>query len=111
FHTFFFYCFVPLRYLHSFPTRRSSDLMLMVLGIHARRAGMMRVHRQRNIEQHPRSQMRGLVGLNVMHHRVHVEDDHVLLVPNCGDEGQETAVPGLDGGRGEREWLASWHLG
>src|SRR5207249_11286961 len=27
FFTFFFYCYVATRYLHSFPTRRSSDLL------------------------------------------------------------------------------------
>src|SRR5207249_9092411 len=55
-------------------------------------------------------QLQVILAPNIIHHRVHVDDDHVLLVPNCGAEGHETAVPALDGGRREREWLASWHL-
>src|SRR5207248_11663703 len=33
---FFFYCSVDLRYLHSFPTRRSSDLFFLVGRAHLR---------------------------------------------------------------------------
>src|SRR5438309_12071494 len=58
-HFFFFYCYADHRYLHSFPTRRSSDLWRVAVAHlhfnasqrqhHAERAGLLRA-------EHPRLQ-------------------------------------------------------
>src|SRR5262245_66010953 len=44
------------------------------------KALMMRIHRKRSIKQNSWPQMRGLVSLDVVHHRFHINDDTVVLM-------------------------------
>src|SRR5215510_13372924 len=63
------------------------------------KAFMVRIHRKRSIEQNPWPQMRRLVRLDIVHHRVHVHDDHISLITHDRYKWEEPAVPRFDSRR------------
>ena len=59
---------------------------------------MLRIHRQRHVEEDPGAEVRAFVGLNIVHDRIHVHDDDILLFPNDGRERDEAAISGFNRG-------------
>ena len=57
---------------------------------------MLRIHRERHVEEYTWAKLRGLIGLNVVHDRIHVHDDYVLFLTHHGGEGHELAILGFD---------------
>src|SRR5438094_6940913 len=39
------------------------------------------VHRKWGVEQHARTELRGLIRLDIVHHRVHVDHDDLVIIP------------------------------
>ncbi|MCP9468862.1 MAG: hypothetical protein NNA31_02560 [Nitrospira sp.] len=53
---------------------------------------VVRIDRERHIEEHARAKPRGLVSLNIVHDRIHIHDDHVRFLTHHGHEGSELAI-------------------
>lgn len=60
---------------------------------------MLRIHLQRHIAEWARAKLRGLIGLNVAHDRIHIHDDHVLFLTHHSRKENELAILGFDARR------------